>query len=115
MLLRLFSGLVVFGIFTASPASAQPTLIQYTCNIEGLPAALTASVEVLDGVITYQGELKSQTAHYTFLGENEYADFTNMNKPERFRVHMLIQGVYLQLTVNPFGPQQTQYMCQQAQ
>lgn len=115
MLRTLLSGLALSGVLYAPSVIAQPAFIRYTCNIDGLPASLAAQVEVLDGITYYQGELKSATAHYTFVGENDYADFTNMTTPERFRVHMLLQGVYLQMTVNPFGQQPRQYMCQQTQ
>lgn len=115
------------------PAAAQVSTVQYNCDIGGMQAQLTAQVETIggtgrvvgaDGSITgvigtgdsnvyYQGQLVSQTASYTFVGENEYADFTETNTYERFRARMQVQGTYLLITVNPFGPQPVQYGCQQ--
>lgn len=114
-------------------SAAQVSAVQYVCDIGGMQAQLTAQVEVVggtgrvvgpDGSITgvigtgdsnvyYQGQLVSQTASYTFTGENEYADFTESNTYERFRARMQVQGNYLVITVNPFGPQPVQYGCQQ--
>jgi len=133
MLLKGLSGLAVVAL-VAPLAMAQVSTVQYICDIGGMQAQLTAQVEVIggtgrvigsDGNITgvigtgdsnvyYQGQLVSQTASYTFTGENEYADFTDSNTYERFRARMQAQGSYLVITVNPFGPQPVQYGCQQA-
>jgi hypothetical protein len=129
------SMLIVMGAiaFVGPFSTAQVSTVQYVCDIGGMQAQLTAQVEVVggsgrvvgpDGTITgvigtgdsnvyYQGQLVSQTASYTFTGENEYADFTESNTYERFRARMQIQGNYLVITVNPFGPQPVQYGCQQ--
>lgn len=117
----------------APAAMAQVSTVQYVCDIGGMQAQLTAQVEVIggtgrvigsDGSITgvigtgdsnvyYQGQLVSQTASYTFVGENEYADFTDANTYARFRARMQVDGNYLLITVNPFGPEPVQYGCQQ--
>lgn len=120
------------GILTAPLAFSQVSVVQYTCDLGGMPAQLTAQVEVIgtagrvtdfDGNITgvigtgestiyYQGQLVSQNASYRFAGENQYADFTDVNTYARFRARMQMQGNYLVITVNPFGPQPVQYGCQ---
>ena len=107
----------------------------YTCNLGGVPARLTTKVEVIgsNGIVTnpqgwikgvigtgdytiyYEGQLVSQTANYVFTGENQYADFTDLNTNERFRVQVTAQGNQLLLVANPFGPGPTQYLCQLAQ
>lgn len=114
-------------------SAAQVSTVQYVCDIGGMQAQLTAQVEVVggtgrvigsdgnitgvigtgDSIVYYQGQLVSQTASYTFTGENEYADFTESSTYERFRARMQVQGNYLVITVNPFGPQPVQYGCQQ--
>ncbi|MEM7124330.1 MAG: hypothetical protein AAF563_23840 [Pseudomonadota bacterium] len=125
--------LVVFAIsiLAASTTRAQ-NVYSWICNIEGAPAELTAQVEAvnsagvymdpnglfagsvsLDQVIYYyQGSLVSQTGQYSFVGENEYADFTDLYTNQRFRVRMIVQGRELLMVVNPFGPQPAQYLCQ---
>ena len=125
--------LVVFAFSTiaASTTRAQ-NVYSWICNIEGAPAELTAQVEAvnsagvymdpnglfagsvsLDQVIYYyQGSLVSQTGQYSFVGENEYADFTDLYTNQRFRVRMIVQGRELLMVVNPFGAQPAQYLCQ---
>lgn len=128
--------LSVFMIGFATPATAQNiTTVSYVCDLGGAPAQLTAQIETIntagavtnsDGWITgvigtgetmtyYQGELVSATARYVFTGENQYADFTDMNTNERFRVQMVAQGAYLTMVINPETPQPVTYQCQQRQ
>ncbi|MEO0551550.1 MAG: hypothetical protein AAFZ91_16670 [Pseudomonadota bacterium] len=132
-MIRFVGTAISFAVFGLPMATAQTSVVQYMCDIGGMQAQLTAQVEVVgtagrvigsDGSITgvigtgestvyYQGQLVSQTASYAFTGENEYADFTEISTYDRFRARMQVQGNILLITVNPFGPQPTQYACQQ--
>lgn len=107
-------------------------MFAWTCNIEGAPAQLTAQVEAISpagiyvdssGLFTgsipteevnyyYQGTLVSASARYSFTGENQFADFVDLQTNDRFRVQMIIQGQNLMMIVNPQGPQPVQYQCQ---
>ena len=60
----------------------------------------------------YQGTLDSATGHYSFTGENAYANFTDLVRNERFIVQFVLQGQVLVLIANPHGPQPTKYACQ---
>ena len=102
------------------------------CNIEGAPAQLTAQVQAvspagvfMDGAgmfagsvptgevnYYYQGTVVSATSRYSFQGENQFADFVDLNTNDRFRVQFVIQGPQLLMIVNPFGPGPVQYLCQ---
>ena len=105
------------------------------CNIEGAPAQLTAQVQAvspagvfMDGAgmfagsvptgevnYYYQGTLVSVTgARYSFQGENQFADFVDLNTNDRFRVQFIVQGPQLLMIVNPQGPGPVQYLCQAA-
>ena len=106
--------------------------MQYACNIEGAPAQLTAQVQAvspagvfMDGAgmfagsvptgevnYYYQGTVVSATSRYSFQGENQFADFVDLNTNDRFRVQFVIQGPQLLMIVNPFGPGPVQYLCQ---
>ena len=133
MVARILAAISLTALATPD-LSAQTSTVQYSCNIGGMPAQLTAQIEVVGGTgrvigsqgqITgvigtgdrmayYQGQLVSQTGSYSFVGENEYADFTDNYTYERFRARMQAQGNYLLITVNPFGPMPVQYSCQLA-
>ncbi len=127
---------IAFVVLACCTLAATTTRAQnvytWVCNIEGAAAQLTAQVEAvnsagvfidpggmfagsipLDQVIYYyQGSLVSQTGQYSFVGENEFADFTDLYTNQRFRVQMIVQGRDLLMIVNPFGPQPVQYFCQ---
>jgi hypothetical protein len=106
------------ALTASAPALAQNNqTYTYRCDLGGAPAVLVTQVTpVSDGAggynLQYAGRLDSQSAHYSFVGENAYADFTNLNASERFRVQFVVQGPQLMLIVNPQGPGPTQYMCQ---
>jgi hypothetical protein len=132
---RLSIGLFL-ALCTTSPAqSAQVSVVSYVCNIEGVPAQLTAQVQAVSpagiymdsagmfaGSIPtnevnyyYQGTLVSQTGgRYSFQGENQFADFVDLNTNDRFRVQFTLQGQILQMIINPQGPGPVQYFCQLA-
>lgn len=125
---------LISAICLAAPAQAQRvTTVTYVCNIEGAQAQLTAQVQAVSpagvfldsggmfgGSIStgevnyyYQGTLISQTGgRYSFSGENQFADFLDLNTNDRFRVQMIVQGQMLQMIINPQGPGPVQYFCQ---
>jgi hypothetical protein len=109
--------------------------VTYQCNIEGVPAQLTAQVQAVSpaGVFLdssgrfggsiatgevnyhYQGTLISATGgRYSFTGENQFAEFVDLNTSARFRAQMIAQGPMLLMIVNPHGPGPVQYVCQAA-
>ena len=126
---------VVIGclsVIGATTAQAQGNVFTWTCNIGGAPAQLRAQVEAVTaaGVFAdpngmfagsvpldqvtyyYQGSLVSSSSQYSFVGENEFADFVDLYTNERFRVQMIVQNRDLLMVINPFGPQPVQYACQ---
>jgi hypothetical protein len=128
---------ILLGILSAawlsSPSHAAATFV-WTCDIEGAPARLTAQVEAISpaGVymdpqgffrgsvatgevnFLYGGSLVSASARYSFTGQNQYADFVDLQTNARFRVQMIVQGRSLTMVVNPFGPGPVRYGCQLA-
>jgi len=121
------------SICLGAPVYAQQvTVVTYLCNIEGAPAQLTAQVQAvspagvfMDGAgmfagsvptgevnYYYQGTVVSATSRYSFQGENQFADFVDLNTNDRFRVQFILQGPQLVMVVNPFGPGPVQYLCQ---
>jgi hypothetical protein len=134
--LVVFSIALLSAVAVAAPAQAQgSSVFTWICNIEGAPAQLTAQVEAVNGAgvfvdpngmfagsvsldeVTYyyEGTLVSASSRYTFVGENQFADFVDLQTNDRFRVQMIMQNQYLQMIVNPFGQQPAQYMCQMSQ
>jgi hypothetical protein len=130
---RAFAASIVSAICLAVPGHAQQvSVVTYLCNIEGAPAQLTAQVQAVNtagvfmdgagmfagsiptGEVTYyyQGMVVSATSRYSFQGENQFADFVDLNSNERFRVQFIVQGPQLLMIVNPFGPGPVQYLCQ---
>ena len=128
-----FIAALALALGLAAPAQAQQvTVVTYVCNIEGAPAQLTAQVQAvspagvfMDGAgmfagsvptgemnYYYQGTVVSATSRYSFQGENQFADFVDLNTNDRFRVQFVIQGPQLLMIVNPFGPGPVQYLCQ---
>lgn len=125
--------LVIALALLASPIWAQEQgTLTYTCQIDGQPAALTARYEIIgssgittapngdisgviatgDSTIYYHGELVTQSARFSFTGENAYADFTDLSTNARFRVQLITEGNHLALIANPFADQPTRYFCQ---
>ena len=106
-------------------------LYRFSCNIGGAQAVMAMQVEVQAGAgvfygsdgrfagsvadggytIYYGGELRGAQTHYTFIGENQFATFTDGLNGERFRVqfHMVPNG--LVLVANPFSEQPSRYSC----
>ncbi len=126
---RLITLLLASAIACSPPAAAAKTRLQYQCNLDGQAAVLTADVEgiqsggtvpgrpglapIITGqTIYYAGQLVSQSARYSFVGENDYAEFVDQSNNQRFRVQFVMSGNSLLLIANPHGPQPTRYMCQ---
>lgn len=128
---------VAFAWLPGQAASAQSAIVRYECDLAGMRAELVARVEAIretgivrgagpnvpiTGVIgtgnqtlVYEGELRSPVRSYTFVGENQFADFTDGASYERFRVQFLTQpDGSLILVANPFGPQPARYLCMPA-
>lgn len=112
-------------------ANAQQITLTYSCNIEGVAAQMVMGVEYQQafsplhnfqgnisglfpaGVTIYTaGQVVSPTARYSFRGENDFADFTDLVTGARFRVQWVLDaqrnGVWMK--VNPFGGTVT-YFC----
>ena len=126
------AGLLLAAGAAGPSQSAGVSEFAWICNIEGAPAQLTAQVEAISpagvfmdpgglfaGAIPtnevnyyYQGTLVSASARYAFTGENQFADFVDLQSNERFIVQLIIQGQNLLMIVNPHGPQPVQYLCQ---
>jgi hypothetical protein len=125
--------LALAAIVIAPHATAQGTIVNYICNLDGVQGQLTAQVEAINdtgivqnsrgditGVIgtgdynlRYAGQLVSPVARYSFTGENGFADFVDLTSNARFHVQFIVQGPQLMLVANPEGPQPTRYLCQQ--
>lgn len=105
----------------------------FDCDLNGLNGVLTIDVEVVSsnglvfgpgpnpditgvintGDVTYYtaGRLVSPTASYFFTGENNFADFTEAETFNRFRVEWLTTNEGITMVVNPFGPGPTSHDC----
>ena len=124
-----FSACALIG--ATSLAAAQERTLEYTCDINGAPARMIMVVETISasgintgvngdisgvysvGTRVYtSGQIVSETAGYTFTGENQFADFTSMTGYERFRVQWKLDEPKngLWAIVNPFG-NPTSYFC----
>jgi hypothetical protein len=107
----------------------------FDCDLQGLTGQLVMDVEVIsasgitwgpgpdpditgvigtgDYTIYTEGGLDSPTSSYIFTGENQFADFTEVNTSERFRVQWVDAPGGITMIVNPFGPLPTQHFCVQ--
>jgi len=106
-----------------SLVNAQKMVVEYTCNVGGVPASLVAQIQVIGGAGIVQdgqgnitgviegqggttyvaGEMRSPTAYYTFRGENDLADFTDHSTGARFTVQWVPQSATSMIVVvNPF-------------
>lgn len=124
----------LIALILAAPieaANPRAATFAWDCNIEGAPARLSAQIEAVTpaGVFVnpnglfagsistgevnyyYQGTLVSATARYAFTGENQFADFTDLNTNDRFHVQFIMQGPELLMIANPHGPQPARYGC----
>lgn len=123
---------IILALLTSPALAQQQGALNYACQIDGQPGALTARYEIIgasgittapngdisgviatgDSTIYYQGQLSTPSARYSFTGENAYADFTDLSTNARFRVQLQTEGDHLALVVNPFSNQPTRYFCQ---
>jgi hypothetical protein len=118
-----------------SQSSPQSNMARFyfDCDLQGLTGQLVMDIEVIsssgvtwgsgpdpdisgvigtgDYTIYTEGELNSPTSAYVFTGQNQYADFTEENTYERFRVQWVEESDGITMIVNPFGPQPTQHFC----
>lgn len=105
----------------------------FECDLNGVAAALTIEVEavgtsgiiwgsgpnpdiknvVATGSVIYYtaGTVVSPNARYVFRGENDFADFTNLDTNARFRVRWIVANGEFAMMVNPFGPGPAQHNC----
>lgn len=105
----------------------------FDCDLQGVNANMTMDVEAvgttglvfgpganpdITGVIGTgdynlftSGEVVSPVARYIFTGTNQFADFTETTRFERFRVEWLSRDDGLIMVVNPFGPGPAQHFC----
>jgi hypothetical protein len=105
----------------------------FDCDLQGLTGKMVMDIEVIsssgitwgpgpdpeitgvigtgDYIIYTEGTLNSPTSAYVFTGENEFADFTEVNTYERFRVQWVEASNGLIVIVNPFGEMSTQHAC----
>ena len=124
------SGIDASGTSTAGTNRAHFT---YSVDLHGVRGTLEMDVEVVsqsgivwgpgnrpsirgvigtgNSTIYTAGRLTSPNANYTFRGENEFADFTDLATSQRFRVRWQLTPRGLLLTANPFGPGPTTYEC----
>ena len=122
-----------FSDGAGGPASSNLARFTLDCDLNGLTGVLNMEVEAVGtsgvvwgpgptpdislviatgNVIYYvSGSLVSPTASYTFIGENNYSDFTDNNTLERFRVEWVQITNGLRMIINPFGPQPTSHDC----
>lgn len=121
------------NLFSDGTPGSNRARFSLDCDLNGLTGVLSMEVEAVGGsgvvwgggpnpdissvnttgdVIYYvSGNLVSPTASYTFVGENNFADFTNTGTLERFRVEWVPLTNGLRMIINPFGPQPTSHDC----
>lgn len=74
----------------------------------GANPSITGVIPTGDYTIYTAGDVRSPSAYYTFKGQGEYADFTNMHQAERFRVRFVPTNDGLWMIINPHQPPQWQ-------
>ena len=122
---------------TAGPAAAQVKQMRFVCDLNGVAAQMNMAIQTVSasgvtwgpgrnpgitGVVPTgevsiytAGEVRSPTAHYSFTGEGEFANFTNRRQPERFLVRFVPQQGGLWMIVNPFQSSgQGRHYCRRA-
>jgi hypothetical protein len=105
----------------------------FNCNVNGSNSVLSMDVEVVGvsgivwgggsnpdisavigtGEVNYytSGSMQSGTGSYVFTGTNQYADFSNLSFPQRFRVKWFLRNNgTLDIIVDPYG-NETYYQC----
>lgn len=128
---RILPFLAIALLMLPLPATAQQVVLTYACDLNGVSAEMTMGVEYQQafdplhnfrgnitglfpaGVTVYTaGQVVSPAARYSFRGENDFADFTDLVTGARFRVQWVLDprqnGIWMK--VNPFGGTTT-YFC----
>ena len=99
-----------------SQARAQTQQMVYSCDLHGATGTLSLTIERIQtstGISVYtSGQLVSSSARYSFQGQNQFADFVDVMRNERFRVRFEERPNGLVLVANPFGPGPASYFCQ---
>lgn len=131
------AALLLAALLAATSAQAQQQTLSFTCDLGGMPAQMTMQMEFVsssgitvgpganpaitgviptgDYTIYTAGVVQSQTAQYSFRGENQFADFVG-DTGERFLVQWIQDpargGIWM--IVNPFdSPERRgQHFCQ---
>lgn len=135
----LFQGLVAcddgsaVDLFSDGTTDSNRARFSLDCDLNGLTGVLSMEVEAVgssgivwgsgpnpdisavistgDVIYFVSGSLVSPTASYTFVGQNNFADFTNPDTFERFRVEWVLLASGLRMIINPFGQQPTSHDC----
>jgi hypothetical protein len=112
--------------FLPTAGAAQNLMLEYRCDLGGAPARMVMQVQYVNssglsirqgavpsisgvfptGVLVYtSGEMRSAVAGYSFVGENQFADFTTLGTNERFRVQWVLDPANngLWMVINPFA------------
>lgn len=126
--LALLAAVLLLGFGRETRAAAQH--MAFVCDLNGVNAEMRVVVEYVSssGIVTgpganpaitgviptgdytvyTAGDVRSPSAYYTFKGQGEYADFTNMHQSERFRVRFVPVNNGLWMIINPHQPPQWQ-------
>lgn len=121
------------NLFSDGTSGSNRARFSLDCDLNGLTGVLSMEVEAVgasgivwgggpnpdisavsttgDVIYYVSGSLVSPTASYTFVGENNFADFTDAGTLERFRVEWVQLTNGLRMIINPFGPQPTSHDC----
>ena len=129
---RLFTLVTALLLCLSSPARAQSVTLSLTCDLGGAPAQMLLEVhyqQAFDYSTNYRGNISglfpigvsiytagqvvSGQAGYSFIGQNEFAEFPTIGSMEQFRVKWVLdpQRNGLWMIVNPFGDPR-QHFCQ---
>ncbi len=122
--------LLAVGFADTASANQFPTRTTYVCDLGGVEATMNVQLEyvsdtgivvrpgadpqitgllAMGGYTVYSvGEVRGPRSYYTFVGENTYADFTDMHRNERFRVRFDLRQGGMVMVVNPHQPPEWQ-------
>ncbi len=113
---NIFSIAVLTLALGISQAHAQTQQMVFSCDLHGATGTLSLTIERVrtnTGISVYtSGQLVSSSARYSFNGQNQFADFVDVNRNERFRVRFEERPNGLVMVANPFGPGPASYFCQ---
>ena len=113
---KIFSVAALTLTLSISQARAQTQQMVFSCDLHGATGTLNLTIERVrtnTGFSVYtSGQLVSNSARYSFNGQNQFADFVDVTRNERFRVRFDERPNGLVLVANPFGPGPASYFCQ---